>query len=660
MVMRERILKSKLYKAVLWITLFSMSGGAILFSPMLFKRGASKPGLISIDNQIVTQKDFERTLMQQMERVALIEQQYGQYAAMLLKMLGLDDPKQTAIQTLIYESLVNKTADELKLDLSSEFVAEKLKDPTVIIEQLREYIPVQALERDGSINVQALSHALQRRGQTLADFELVIEQALRRNIVTDLVGSSVFIGQQEIADYFTINYLKHKYAIIKLPRASFKRAPASEQELQQFFEQENKASKRYWLPEKRAVVAWKFNKKDYNIAIDNEAVEAYYNAHKQKEFVLEPVQVSIRKIEIADEKMPREQLLKKAEEIRDALIKEPASFAQMAQEHSQDKNSAANGGLVGFIKRTGQQPAIEQAAFRLKNDGDISPIVQDGNNLIIIQRVERKLATYKPVASVKDGIVEILKQEKFKKLFVDEAQAVLPKISIEQKEGVIDTFAQQKHGVKNTIESLALDNSLLATKAFKAKKGDAVAFIDEQGVGVIIYVSSITKSYQPALQEVKAQVENDLYAQKATEFLQKTGKEVKKSLVKGESIEAIKSRFPVEVITSDWVTYNNPESFASLKNQNIPVEQLLFKGEDKNYVAEAHAADILYIAKIVESEAFDEKLLAEKRQEVMQELYKRKKELQVRGFIASLYKNATIKFMENNGQGQPHNMPIDF
>ena len=53
-----------------------------------------------------------------------------------------------------------------------------------------------------------------------------------------------------------------------------------------------------------------------------------------------------------------------------------ADFAELAKKYSDDKQSAVEGGVMPFFTPTNMVPAFAEAAFFLKNDGDISPVIR--------------------------------------------------------------------------------------------------------------------------------------------------------------------------------------------------------------------------------------------------------------------------------------------
>jgi peptidyl-prolyl cis-trans isomerase SurA len=72
-----------------------------------------------------------------------------------------------------------------------------------------------------------------------------------------------------------------------------------------------------------------------------------------------------------------------------AKLKAGGDFDQLARENSDDKKSAVKGGYIGFFGIGVNEPAFEEAAFGLKEDGDYSVPVKTSAGWHIIRRVSR-------------------------------------------------------------------------------------------------------------------------------------------------------------------------------------------------------------------------------------------------------------------------------
>lgn len=96
-----------------------------------------------------------------------------------------------------------------------------------------------------------------------------------------------------------------------------------------------------------------------------------------------------------------------------------ADFAEMAKALSDDKQSAAEGGAMNWFTPTNMVPAFAEAAFALKNDGDISPVIRTPFGWHIIKRLE--LRTTQPIEKLRPELEAKIKQNPEISKYSDEA-----------------------------------------------------------------------------------------------------------------------------------------------------------------------------------------------------------------------------------------------
>ena len=80
---------------------------------------------------------------------------------------------------------------------------------------------------------------------------------------------------------------------------------------------------------------------------------------------------------------------KQLEDLRNRIVK-GEDFSTLALLYSQDKESAKQGGELGFLNRGDLVPEFEAVAFRLKNSSQVSDMVETKFGYHIIQLIERR------------------------------------------------------------------------------------------------------------------------------------------------------------------------------------------------------------------------------------------------------------------------------
>ena len=128
-------------------------------------------------------------------------------------------------------------------------------------------------------------------------------------------------------------------------------------------------------------------------------------ALKQKNPNMTPTELNT-----AAEKQMAEQK-KKAEAILAEVRQNPADFAKIASQKSDDRASAERGGELGFFPKDAMVPEFSKAAFAMKPD-TISNLVQTNYGYHIIKVTDRMEAGKTPFVKVKDEIKFYLETQK--------------------------------------------------------------------------------------------------------------------------------------------------------------------------------------------------------------------------------------------------------
>lgn len=145
--------------------------------------------------------------------------------------------------------------------------------------------------------------------------------------------------------------------------------------------------------------------------IPDQEVKEYYDSHpeyfKEKEQI-KASHILIKVDEDADEKAKKE-AMDKIKAVQEK-IKKGEDFTELAKTDSEGP-SAPKGGDLGFFGRGQMVKPFEDAAFALKT-GEVSDVVETQFGYHLIKVFEHKPESTQSFDSVKDKIVEFLKQQK--------------------------------------------------------------------------------------------------------------------------------------------------------------------------------------------------------------------------------------------------------
>ena len=145
-------------------------------------------------------------------------------------------------------------------------------------------------------------------------------------------------------------------------------------------------------------------------------------AAERSQFV-SPAEVSAAHILFSTQQHKSDEAKKLADEAR-ARIAAGADFNELAKSVSEDPTAKKNGGSIGYFTRATVDPAFAQAAFALKNVGDVSEPVLSSFGWHLIKLESRKPATQKSFDEVRDAIMSQLRQ----KFIADRREAMLAAI----------------------------------------------------------------------------------------------------------------------------------------------------------------------------------------------------------------------------------------
>lgn len=99
-------------------------------------------------------------------------------------------------------------------------------------------------------------------------------------------------------------------------------------------------------------------------------------------------------------------------------------FAELATKNTEDPAGKGNGGDLGFFSRGRMVPEFENAAFELKNPGDVSEVVKSPFGYHIIKLVDRKAPEKIPYDRVKEKLIDELQIKLGNRLWQDKVIAV--------------------------------------------------------------------------------------------------------------------------------------------------------------------------------------------------------------------------------------------
>lgn len=634
--------KGTAYKSILWLTIFALVAG-IFSVPILFRRAEREQGwAIKVNGYEVPTTEFNYEMSEKKEWIARQKEQYGQFADLLFASVGISlDPYALALDSLTREVVLFQTAEKMGLYLHPDYIAKQLQDPYVIMQELAAIIPPYVVGRTG-LDRDMLKQFLKYKGMSATAFEEKIERTLASRIGLEIVAHANFIPEADIKNRYFATEVRKQFIIATFSLPHFikeaQKKPVDQATLKSFFDGENKSKNRYSIPEKRTGTSWTFSPDHYSIAISADSINNYYEKHKS-EFLESPTKVQIRHIVIAvPDASQREIIKQKAETIRKELVENPELFAQKATEYSTDKATAQKGGLLPFFAR-GEQPAErERAAFLLKENGAISPVIFVDNNCEIIQRVDKKMQTYKPLSQVKEIIKNTLLTKQFEAAFKRDAEQYGSK---GKDQVLFNQWISDKKADKQPIKAQSSSaESEQLQHLFDLGKGEKAYYVHDNK-GYVVELTDIVPSYLPSLESVKSQVTKDFYEQEAVSLLNNAVGQLYEN-AHDKDLMSFKQMPGITLEQTDWLNPGDKENNKKLEEKGIPVK-LMLQIEKKDSAIKHAEGTTGYVIQLKNINEDDQKNYSAKKAHTVEELRVERSRLLAEGFVASLYRNATIE-----------------
>ncbi len=587
---------------------------------------------IKVNGKAVGALQYQQRFTETKQQIDQLKQRFGPMAEQFLAMQGLSgDIQELTVHSLVMQELFNQAAQSLGLAVS----------PAYVDRQLLASLPKNFFTPSGEINESLLTQVVH---MPLVQFKERMAEQLKQQLLLSLGQGALYIPEFQLKQAYVATYADRSFTIATFARAPFiaasKKEAVTDTQLKSFYDEQNRLTKRYWEPERRSGVIWEFDPEHYGIAINDSSITSYYNRHKYDEFVETPLQIQVRHILLPATLQEKAAVKAKAAALAQELQKNPKLFAQKATELSADTATKKNGGLTGFFSRGTYDPAFEKAAFELGADGAITLPVEVKDGFEVIQRVAKKVQTYKPLEKVRGNIVSSLRKERFGQFFAFEVKRALAQ---ENAQEMLEQMAQRKGGKKRVLLMVERGNqpNEYMQKLFSVGKGLGGAVVDGDR-GYAVLVTDIVKMNRPELSAIKDRVVHDWHVNRAHLNMQKIVAQALKKTNKADFDDFAKAQ-GAQLTTTGMINAHDDKKSEGLRKQLGEAFASMATLATPGAVTSHESADRVIVIHLDAVAPFNEQQFNAKRGELLGQLFGRQKMLLEKAFIASLYKPATIK-----------------
>ena len=340
------------------------------------------------------------------------------------------------ISMLEFQSMYNNLEEQMRRQLGKQFtpeLAETLNLKKQALEQLinRRLILTEAKILDLGVSREELQNAIisypafqtngrfddQRYQQILRlnklnpqEFEASQSEDLLISKVQHFITRGTKVLDTEILSFFHLTQDKVNLAYIQVDPKDFKsQVKVDEDSIKEYFDKHRES---YRLPVKRNILYVRFKPQDYinEVQPTDADIEDFYRLHEED--YKEPEKVRARHILFRIPPKAKtsdiQAIQKKADMVLD-LARKGENFAELARKYSED-STASKGGDLGYFTRQDMVKPFSDAAFSLKK-GEISDLVRTRFGLHIIKVEDIKPESIKPLAEVKEKVIQSVKQE---------------------------------------------------------------------------------------------------------------------------------------------------------------------------------------------------------------------------------------------------------
>jgi peptidyl-prolyl cis-trans isomerase D len=505
---------------------------------------ASGDTVATVEGHDITAGEFRRTYQAQLQ--AYRSAYGGNMSEQLLKQLGIE---QQILQQMVDERAALAESDRLGITASDEEVRRRI-------------FAMPAFQENGAfIGDQRYQQLLRMQRPPMAASEF--EDSVRRQLTIDKLRASLTdwlsITDKELESEYRRRNDKVKLAVVSFTADSLRsQAKASDADISTYFDA-HKAD--FKIPEKRKIryLLIDIDALKAKVIVPSADVERTYNNNVEQYTTPEQVRAShiLLKTEGKDDaavKAKAEDVLKQA--------KAGADFAELAKKYSEDTDSAKNGGDLDYFARGRMVPEFDQAVFAMQ-PGQISDLVKTQYGYHIIKLVDKKAATTRTLADVRQQVVDQLSFERAQAQAADLSQKLEKEIS---KPADLDRVAKAQGLTVQESGFFARDEPILglgpspeaASRAFEMKAGEVAGPVRTSRGFAFETLVAKQDPYVPKLDEVKDRVRDEVVKQKARELSKQKAAEVSSKLKAAGDFDKAAKAAGVEAKTTDLLARDAP------------------------------------------------------------------------------------------------------
>lgn len=485
-----------------------------------FGGGQSGKAVASVNGTPIYQSEFDRILRAQSNTAALESPRF----------------RQAVLDQLILERVLSLYGRDARLTVDSAQLREEIaKEP--------------GFQEDGQFSPTRYREELAKRGAPVAAFEASLAQRMRIQQLEGAVGEAVVVAKDSARRLLAAQLEERVTREMRFPvgprLAGIK---IDDEAIQKYyddnparFERPERVKAEYLVLDEAGLAA--------GIEVDEAEIQRTYDADVAAGEWKQPEERRARHILIGVEPGADDAEVQKAQaqanEIAALLRKNPARFAELARQRSQDPGTKENGGDLGHFTRGQMVPEFEEAVFTQEKDGIGDP-VRTSFGFHIIQVTDIRPERTRPLSEVREEIAARLRAAaagnrfnelagKFANVVFEQFESLEPAArEFNLKVGHTDWIERGARGI-GEFQSEALMAELFSESAINQRHNTRAIEIGSN-VLVAARVSEHEAARRLPLEDVRAQIEAQLRRDEARRQVREAGEAALAALDKGETV----------------------------------------------------------------------------------------------------------------------------
>lgn len=496
-----------------------------------FRSSGTAGALATVGGNKISRQEFAQAMRDQQERLR------GQFGRDFNPaMLETPEARQAMLDSLVSQRLLLLHATKAGLTASDAQLIEVISS-------------IPALQEDGQFSRRRYEQALRGQGLTQAGFEAKLRQDLTLQQLVQAVSDTAVVSNAAAERLIAIQLEERQVSEAAVrPEQFAAQVKVSAEAVKEFYEKNRKL---FEIPQqiRAEFVVLSREALAEQTTVTPEEIKAAYEKNAKNYATQEERRASHILIQAPADAPEAEQKAARAriEAILQQVKKNPADFAKLAKENSQDPGSGPKGGDLGFFPRGAMVKPFEDAVFSLK-ENQVSDVVRSEFGFHIIRLTGIKPGKVRSLEEARDSIAAELKlqaagrkfaeaAETFSNMVYEQSDSLKPaaekfKLAIRQT-GLFDQVNRTAAGPLASNDKLF--SALFSDDALKNKRNtDAVEVAPNTLVAA--RVLELRPAELRSLESVKAEIEKKLIGEEAARLAQKDGDAKLARLNKGETV----------------------------------------------------------------------------------------------------------------------------